>query len=98
MKNIQTSENKIDLKKIDWNNLNMEDFSKLSESLNTDIKNNKKIEREKNSKKLIVIEINSLKYEITYSDYTRYKTLKSQKSKDNFLSKIEEKQTPIAEL
>lgn len=91
-------DNKIDLEKINWNNLNMEEFSKLSESLNVNIKQKNQAEKEKLSKKLIVVEIESLKYEINYTEYIRYKTLKSQKSKDNFLQKIKNNHEPISTL
>lgn len=98
MDNKKTENNDINLSQINWNKLDIESFSKLSEDLNFDIKTNKSKLKKELAKKIIVINIDNKKYELKYSDYSRYKSLKSSKSKENFKNFIKQHYTPIVEI
>ena len=89
------SETNINLKTIDWNNLSVEEFAGLSETLGDNTIKNKRLP---NDKKFIVIEIDNITYEISSADYTRFKTLKSKKSKENFEIYVKKNYQPIIEL
>lgn len=87
----------INLKTIDWNNLSVEDFSSLSEKLNSNLTKTKRPKID-DDKKFIIIKIDGQTFEISNSDYVRFKTLKSKKSKENFQNYVKKAYHPIIEL
>ncbi len=86
---------KLNLKKLNWNKLDLNGFSKLSETINESLKlkKTKQIKPEKN--KIIVITIDNKTYKISYKDYVRYKSMKSTKTKEKFKQYVVKNYEPI---
>lgn len=88
----------INLKDINWNKLDLESFSAISDKLNSDLKREKKATKAELSSKPIVVNIDNFKYEIKYSDYIRYKSIKSLKAKNKFKEFVKTHYQPLMEL
>ena len=104
----------IDLSKVNWNNLKIEEYYLLEQKLLSNVKKNKlkikteeKIKAEEkigmiapglNSKSIIVIKLRDKNYNLIYPLYMRLRKLKSLKSKEKLIDEIISTHTPIIEI
>ena len=86
----------INLNQINWNKMSPDEFDKLLQSLQEKHKITKE-RKQRISSQMITISLKGKKYNITYSDYEKFKNLSSEKSKDKHKSYIIQNYQPICE-
>lgn len=95
---------KIDLAKVDWNNLTFDDYHKLNKqiiSLNSNGKFNSPNEPKKSSgskNKIVAVKISNVTYAIPENLFIRLQQLKDGKNKADLIAEIKKDYSPVIEL
>ena len=88
----------VETKKLDWSKLSFEEFNKIEKEIQERIKRNKEGKKIPRQVGNIICELNGKKYSLKMAEYTRLKSIKSQKSKEKYINKLISLNNPITEI
>ena len=88
--NQQDQTEPIDLTKVDWSNMDVEEFKRLDEKLEARNQNLKadKVRKDRTASDKIIVTIHGDSYEIPLTLYNRLKDMKSERSKEKLKDEI----------
>lgn len=98
---MESQKDKIDLSKIDWNSLTVEDFFELEEKIKKrdSVLKEAKVRKERISpNKMVNVKIKDDVYTIPLVLYNRLKELNSEKSKQKVIDEIKSSYSPIPQI
>ncbi len=88
----------IDLTKVNWSQLNPEEFAKIERQMVEEKKRSRKLAKKNQPTGNIVVNLRGMKYELPVKLVNRLRNLKSDTSKSKLIDKIVEDYAPVREL